>query len=101
MIQVVISGVVQLGRFGEFRKAFDAYNSARGDAGLPTYELLTHHGAGVLNETFLVAAYDDVAAIDAADRKVFETPQIVEHLMAMTATIVPGTAVEKRLAPVE
>ena len=101
MIQVVISGIVQFGRFAEFRKAFDAYNKARGDAGLPTYELLTHHGAGVLNEAYLVAAYDDAAAIDVADQKVVEAPEIVEHLMAMTATIVPGTAVEKRLMPVE
>jgi hypothetical protein len=101
MVQVVISGIVQYGRFGDFAQAFRDYNAARGKAGLPTYELLTHAGAGPLNEVFLVAAYDDVAAVDDADRKVGEDAAMLTPLAAMTSHVVPGTVVEKRLAPPE
>lgn len=91
-------GLVRFGHIGEFLEAGRRYNAAREAAELPAYRMLSHSGAGRVNEVFFLAEYDGEQEIEAADARVAaDSGEIREALTQMYSHLLDGSVVETRL----
>jgi hypothetical protein len=96
MTVLVMRGVVQYGRFDEFRAAARKYNDGRKALGLPPYRLLARASGGLVNEVFFVAEFGSEAEIEAADERLMADDVTRVPLRALYDTLVPATVVEHR-----